>query len=192
MARRSKIETLGIEAEVLELSSRGLGSRLIEAELRKRGIKVSYSAICRFLSDETKDRQKARKAATAVRAAEIAGAAGEDAESNRGQLQAAMGQAGFMAVHGYRRTGVPEEGIPWTVEKLDAQEHIRAVGEARQLGAYLIELAAGSPRPVDPRDTEAVKKILAGAFGYPEAPGATTNPQEAPPSMEEHQPPVVH
>lgn len=173
----------------------------------------------RFLSEETEDRERARRATTAAKAAVIAGKASESADDNLGQLTSLVRPLATMATRAVRRVSFPDEATnlrpaldakeadalqqlarldegqrEWW-EPIAAKDQIRAAAVAKDVLAHLIELAGASPRPTDPKDLAAIRAAIAEVFGYgaPEAAGeAVANPQEAPPTPEEHTPPVVH
>lgn len=215
MSRRKVIETLGIEAEVLAMAQRGLTNRQIARDLKAQGHTISYTAVQRFLAAETKDRQAARRVATAARATEIAVKAGEDADDNLARLRDLVEPLGVMATRAVRRVAFPDEAMnlrpaqdaseddqseqgaridegqrEWW-EPIAAKDQIRAAAVAKDLLAYMVELAGANPRPTDPKNLEAIRQAIADVFGYSTAP-ASNDPQEAPLSPEEHTPPVMH
>lgn len=193
MAKRGKIEKAGREADVLRMARQGMGSRAIAKELAKDGFKVSHTAVNRFLSEETEDRERARRATTAAKAAEVAGKASESADSNLDELGTYVPVLGTMVRDGYHTVRVP--GEPESHVACEAKDRIAAAKAGKDILAYLIELAGANPRPTDPKDLAGIRAAIADVFGYgaPESgEAAAKNPQEAPPTPEEHTPPVMH
>lgn len=211
MAKRGKIERAGVEADVLAWSQQGLGSRAIAKKLAKeRGLVVSHVSVARFLTEEVSDRERARRVSTAKAAAELAGKAGEDADDNLARLRSLIAPLLTMGLDAVRRVKFPEgatlsvnpddesfaaqqlaAGLREWWEPIEAKDQIRAASVARELLAYMVELAGANPRPTDPKNLEAIRAAIADVFGYSTQPKAD-DPQEAPLTPEEHQPPVVH
>ena len=83
-----------------------------------------------------------------------------------------------------------DEGQREWWEPIAAKDQIRAAAVAKDVLAHLIELAGANPRPTDPKNLAALRASIAEVFGY----GADEKDaaQEAPPTPEEHQPPVMH
>jgi hypothetical protein len=216
MARRSRIETLSLENDILEMSAKGMGVRKIAKALSdKIGEVISPTAVQRFLLSEVKDRQAVRRAVTAKKAAEIAGNAGEDADANLDALRSVIKPLGLMATRHVRRVSFPDEaknlrpaqeaseaemmqqlarideGQREWWEPVAAKDAIRAASVLKDTAAYLVELAGANPRPKDAKSLEAIREAIAEAFGYSKPPEAA-DPMEAPPTAEEHTPPVTH
>lgn len=215
MARRSKIEQLGLEAEVLARSQKGETARGIAKALsRQHKQNVSYSAVNRFLQQETRDRQQVRRAVTAQKAAELAGNAAQDADQNLDAMRSVVAPLALMATHHVRRVRFPDEAVnirpaqdaneedaleqqsridqgqrEW-FEPIAAKDAIRAAAVLKDTTAYLVELAGANPRPTDPKNLDAIRAQIAEVFGYTTQPDTST-PQEAPLTPDEHTPPVV-
>lgn len=194
MAKRGKIERAGREADVLAWAAKGLGSRAISKLLAEQGLKVSHTSVNRFLSEETDDRERARRATTAKKAAEIAGAASEAADLNLAELSSYVPALGTMVRDGYHTVAIPGEDpvhLP-----CEAKDRIAAARAGKDLLAYLVELAGANPRATDPKSVAAIREAIGSVFGYGElatpTPPAIVAQQEAPPTAEEHQPPVMH
>lgn len=207
MAAGGKIERAGKEADVLAMAARGMGARRIAKELAKQGLKISHTAVNRFLTEETKDRERARRATTAATAAEVAGKVAPDVDDNLGRLRSLIGPLMSMGLHAVRQVQLPdvadvrsddetyaakiEEGVRAWWEPIAAKDQIRAAGLAKDILAYLVELAGANPRPTDPKNLEAIRAAIADVFGYSAEPDPSS-PAEAPLSSEEHTPPVTH
>lgn len=206
MAAGGKIERAGKEAVVLEMAARGWGARRIAKELGKQGLKVSHTAVNRFLTEETKDRERARRAATAKTAAEVAGKAAPDVDDNLENLRGLIGPLMSMSLDGARFVRLPEDaevfsggelgqrikdGLRSWWEPIEAKDQIRAASVAKDILAYMVELAGANPRPVDPKSLDAIRSAIAEVFGYSTAPDPHS-PAEAPLTPEEHTPPVTH
>lgn len=193
MAKRGKIERAGREADVLAMARKGMGSRAIAKQLKAEGLKISHTAVNRFLSEESEDRERARRATTAAKAAEIAGKASETADDNLGELSSYVPILGTMVRDGYHTVRVPGEVA--VHEVCTAKDRIAAAKAGKDVLAHLIELAGANPRPTDPKDLESIRSALAEVFGYGASDGGESpveSPQEAPPTEEEHQPPVLN
>lgn len=210
MARVGKIEAAGVEADVLEMARQGHGARQIAKALGARGLDVCHTSVARFLRQETADRQRSRRAATAAVAAKVAGKAGEHVDDNLAQLRDLLPPMLRMARDAARLVRLPKDGAVSPIGSIDdhsasriaeglrewwepvaAKDQIRAAALSKDLLAYLVELAGANPRPTDSKDLDAIRKAIGEVFGYA-TPPSTTDPQEAPPTPEEHTPPVMH
>lgn len=209
MAKRGKIERAGVEADVLAWSQQGLGSRAIAKKLlEERNLKVSHVSVARFLTDEVNDRERARRVVTAAKAAALAGNAAKDADDNLGRLRSLLGPLMSMGLDASRRVRLPKDaddvrsddeaysakladGVREWWEPISAKDQIAASKAAKDILAYLVELAGANPRAIDPAKLSEIRAAIADVFGY-SAESRPDSPAEAPLTPEEHQPPVVH
>lgn len=185
----TKIEKAGLEDEVLELAAAGKSSREIAAHLKVKGLDVTHTAVGRFLRSEAKGREVSRRAVSAERAHIVAGKAGEKALDHVEELNDAVRVLAGMVAHGYQTITLPDTA-PVHVP-LEARDRIQAARYLQTVAGFLIELAAGKPPSTDGKSLEAARAAIAEVFGY-NVPADPNDPQEAPPTPEEHQPPVVH
>lgn len=184
-----RIEKAGAEDEVLELAAEGKSTREIADALRAKGIKVSHTAVGRFLRAEAKDRELGRRVVNAERAHVVAGKAGETALDHLEELNAAMRVLCTMVQDGYHTVRVP--GAEPVHVPLDPRDRIQAARYAHTIGAYMIDLAAGQPKTPDEKNLAAIRAAIAEVFGYG-IPNDPNDPQEAPPTADEHTPPVLN
>lgn len=185
-----RIQAAGAEDLVLTLAAAGKSTREIAKRLRAElGLEVSHALVGRFLRDEARARETARRSVGAERAHAVTARAGEEAVEHVEALERAAKALVTMAVDGYRVVRLP--GAPEIVEPVEARDQVQAARHLRGVLGYLVDLAAGRPRSTDANALEAALAAAARVYGVSLEDDAS-DPLRAPPDESEHTPPSLN
>lgn len=185
---QSRIETAGRADEVLAMAAAGKSAREIAAHLAKRGVRVSYSTVGRFLRREAAAREASRRAVGQERAAAVAAQVDPHLTSAIEHANKALEELRAMALDGYMVVRLPDEDP--THVPLEARDRVAALKQLQSLVSFLAELAGAVPDETSERSLADIRAHISQIFGY--GFGADSDdPQEAPPTDQEHQPPVI-